>query len=638
MPDGYTGSYIYTKKNIKLIFQGGKEMKNSCKHSIMIFTVILLLLSSMTFGVEEKNMGDLKLPLKGKKICLDPGHGGGATGAVGKKGLTEKEINLTEALMLKEMLEKAGAEVVLTRNDDSNVSISKRREFNKAEKTDLFVSMHHNANAQGDAEMNRIEVFYHWKDRNGPSEDAARLLTRELESLLKLPGSKTYMCWAYGVLRENCFPAILGEPSYLQNPEEEERLRDKEYLRSICKAYYKAILAFFEGGRPEIQADEEIRHDKSGIISVKVIQPEGTALIDPQAFFVRINRMPIDTLEYNQDSGILEISVPEDLKKGKHQIEIGARNIAGHISDIIRQEFTFDDKIKKSEKDKKEIFRNAAKGKKIVLDPEGGGDFPLAVAKNGLRASDANLTVSLYLYDYLKKIGADVTITRRIDKSMDNVSRVRFGLEQNPDIFLSIGHRMPEPGMREEPGKLISRIGSRWDGGKKIGKHLIFHLRQLLGTGKEFGDVKSRKPLKSEVHGWSSWEAMHAAQEYTAAYVVPEMFDGPGVAERLITTSGCRKEALAILYGLLDYYGLKDTEMASVQGIIKDKNGKPVKNALIILDDLLITQTESDGAYLLKYIEGGKHEIKVYIDDKKPINKKIKLGEKESLKLDIETE
>ncbi|MFO7946710.1 MAG: N-acetylmuramoyl-L-alanine amidase [Armatimonadota bacterium] len=60
--------------------------------------------------------------LAGKRIAIDPGHGGSDTGAVGPTGLTEKEVNLTISSLLRERLETAGAEVVLTRYTDTAVA------------------------------------------------------------------------------------------------------------------------------------------------------------------------------------------------------------------------------------------------------------------------------------------------------------------------------------------------------------------------------------------------------------------------------------------------------------------------------------------------------------------------------------
>jgi hypothetical protein len=165
--------------------------------------------------------------------------------------------------------------------------------------------------------------------------------------------------------------------------------------------------------------------------------------------------------------------------------------------------------------------------------------------------------------------------------------------------------------MNEKSNQHVSRIGSRWDGGRDIGRHMIFHLRQLLGTGEALGDPTSREPLPGEVHNWSSWEVMHAAQDYTAVYVCPQLYDAPGVEQRLATTAGPRKEALAILYGLLDYYGLDDRAMSSLDGIVIDaESGEPLADTLVWLDDTLVTQTEADGRFLFKFLEPGTHRLR----------------------------
>ena len=579
---------------------------------------------------------ETKLPLEGIKICLDPGHGGTQTGAVGPQGLKESDVNLKEARMLKEMLEEAGAEVVMTRNDDSNVSLTDRWKFNRAENTDLFVSLHHNANAQNDKSMNRTEVFYHWKDRGGPSRDIAYILYRELQATMDLPDSKPYMCWAYGVLRENAYPAVLAEPSYLANPEEEKRLRNDKYLRKIAEAYYRAILEFFEGGRPEIKADDNLKVSDAGVIEVMALQPKGTAMIDPQRFTVKVDDQYVDDLVYDMKTGELEIILPRDMETGKHNITISARNLVGHVSDVYRGEFELEKEISKNPKSYPAILKGVLRDKKIVLDPQGGGGQTVAIAENGLRASYDNLDAALYLFDYLKRAGTDVSITRRIDKAMDNVNRVRFGLERNPDTFMSIGHRLPEPGMGEEPGTYATRIGSRWSTGREIGKAMIYHIRQILGTGKQLGDPTSREPLKGEVHNWSSWEVMHAAQNYSAFHVSPIMFDAPGATERLTSTAGPRKEALAMLYGLAAYFGLDDREMAMIRGKVTDaESGAPLQNALLFLDENLIIQTEKDGEFLFKFLEPGKHEIRIMRNGYKTVTRDFDLKKTEKAEAEI---
>ncbi len=656
-----------------------------------------------------------ELPLKGKRICIDPGHGGEESGAVGVGGLRESDVNLRVALFLKEMLEKAGATVLMTRTEDKTVSITERWKFNRENNTDLFVSIHHNANAQIDRSVNRTEVFYHWNDEGGPSEDAARAVLREMQARFLLPDSKVYMCWAYGVLRENSYPAILGELSYISNPEEEKRLRNENYNRAEAEAYFKGILNFFRDGRPEVKFTRQFQINNLRFVQITVSAAENDALIDPQRFKIELDGVPLTSFFYDKETNNLFIQIPADNSKQLINLRVGARNLAGHTSTILNYELNLAEKLAEVERkpvlyEKKvtifakseenlsskpipqalligkeminglaltddsgvakivleknttdtivvtkpgywrkqttteaaneillqPLFRGVLHNKVIVLDPEGGGDNPVAIGPNGLRAADTNLITAHYLADYLQQAGARVSLTRTIDKSMDNVARARFGLERNPDVFLTIGHRLPEPGLNEKTRMNVSRIGHRWDSGGEIARSLIFHLRHLLETGAELGDVTSREPLPGEIHNWSSWEVMHAAQRYTAVYVCLLMFDAPGVAERLATTAGCRKEALALLYGLIQSFGLDDRKMTQIEGIVRDAETKtPLADVLIWLDDTLVAQTEANGKYIFKYLESGQHNLQFVCKGYSILRHSLILKDTEHHSLDI---
>jgi len=715
---------------------------------IVMFFVVVTTFSQTSPEVNKMEQLKEQSPLMGKRICIDPGHGGSETGAVGVNGLNEKDVNLKVCKMLKEMLEKEGAIVFMTREDDKSVSLKERWELNKSHNSDLFVSIHHNANSQIDRTVNRIEVFYHWYDRMGPSEDAAYLVYRELQAAFNLPNSKPYMCWSYGVLRENMYPAVLGEASYISNPQAEERLRDEKNLHAEAEAYFRGVKAFFNGGKPEIEIDKEIDISSRRNFQAKLLPSGNSALVDPQRLRVDLDGEPLQSIYYQPTSGLLVGLLPKEGIKGKHTLTTSAHNLAGHNSFVQRTEIDFDkpyqlpeqsSKIKFIDRDKlvpfsksvdkdqevktiqitesfgiktkrkvvgissskeqttpihyakifgaeifdsltttdengnvelyitspqhsepffisangywskeenlsksedfvlQPMFRNVLNNKLIVVDAEGGGDYPVAIGPKGLRASDANLETALYLADYLKLCGANPQMTRKIDMSMDNVSRIRFGLEHNTDIFLTIGHRLPEAGMGEKPGTNVSRIGFRWGDSKEIGQSIIFNLRQMLGTGKGLGDVTSRQPLPSEMHDWSSWEIMHGSQNYNCLYVCPQMFDAPGVEDRISTTAGCRKEALAILYGLINFYGLDDQKMALIEGVVLDSKTKtPLKDALIWLDNTLVTQTETDGKFLFKFLEPGKRTLSVMCKDYTTTKKELELKEGEQVNIKLE--
>ena len=121
--------------------------------------------------------------LRGKRIIIDPGHGGIFPGAVGPNNLREADVNLGVALNLWGMLKGAGADAELTRTGDLNVyaesdlnlkkDLRARAEFAGERGADLFISLHHNADVLPDKKKNSLETYFKMSDV-GPSLDAAR--------------------------------------------------------------------------------------------------------------------------------------------------------------------------------------------------------------------------------------------------------------------------------------------------------------------------------------------------------------------------------------------------------------------------------------------------------------------------------
>ncbi len=76
-------------------------------------------------------------------IIIDPGHGGVDSGAQGAGGNKEKDIVLNFALLLQKLLIQSGSfEVALTRTNDSFISLQERVDLARANKADLFISIH----------------------------------------------------------------------------------------------------------------------------------------------------------------------------------------------------------------------------------------------------------------------------------------------------------------------------------------------------------------------------------------------------------------------------------------------------------------------------------------------------------------
>jgi N-acetylmuramoyl-L-alanine amidase len=99
------------------------------------------------------------LGLKVNRIVLDPGHGGHDQGTIGPGGLLEKNLVLSIALGLEKMLrEKLGADVILTRTDDSFIPLEERTSIANKHHADLFVSIH--ANSSRIKSISGVETYY----------------------------------------------------------------------------------------------------------------------------------------------------------------------------------------------------------------------------------------------------------------------------------------------------------------------------------------------------------------------------------------------------------------------------------------------------------------------------------------------
>ena len=195
-------------------------------------------------------------PLEGKVICLDPGHGGTAafdSYRVGPTGEREEWIDLRVALILKDMLEAKGARVLMTRTEDVQVPLKDRAVLAVENKADVFISIHHNATA--DSEVNFPIIYYHGNaSENLASVQLGKCLARRVNKALfdgKKPVSLVsdhtiFPTAGSAVLRHSYgIPAVICEASFFTNPEEEQRLKNKEYNRKEAEAYARALEDFF---------------------------------------------------------------------------------------------------------------------------------------------------------------------------------------------------------------------------------------------------------------------------------------------------------------------------------------------------------------------------------------------------------
>ncbi|MEW6552718.1 MAG: N-acetylmuramoyl-L-alanine amidase [Actinomycetota bacterium] len=176
--------------------------------------------------------------LSGWRFCVDAGHGGTELGAVGPTGLREKDVNLQVAYELKYMLEAEGAEVLMTRTDDSAVSITQRWQMANAWGAHRFISIHHNA--ESDRNINYTVTLVSM-NASQDSLQLANSVQAELVGEFGLGNSGVWKVDYCGVLNNTYMPAILTEASFISNPDQEARLRDPAYLEREALAIMRGI-------------------------------------------------------------------------------------------------------------------------------------------------------------------------------------------------------------------------------------------------------------------------------------------------------------------------------------------------------------------------------------------------------------
>ncbi|RKU38921.1 hypothetical protein C6496_05320 [Candidatus Poribacteria bacterium] len=298
--------------------------------------------------------------LKGFKICLDPGHGGQShvpDYKRGPTGLREAEVNLRVAFHLRELLQKAGVTVIMTRVDDSYVSLPMRSQIANESDADFFISLHHNG--IDNPKVNYTSTWYHGDvDDSRHSLDLARYIQLGVSDALQLPTSpasglysdKLIAASGFGVLRRTKCPAVLCEASFLSNPEEEARLRDDSYLRKEAYGYFLGIARYIEGGFPKgvlvNPQHASVVETKTPRLQIRVkdgLHERGAWMLKRQQVFTDTIRVKIDNVpvphHYDRGTDLITVAIEKPLSNGVHFVQTELVNYYGNHSLPVPQWF-----------------------------------------------------------------------------------------------------------------------------------------------------------------------------------------------------------------------------------------------------------------------------------------------------------
>jgi N-acetylmuramoyl-L-alanine amidase len=176
------------------------------------------------------------------RIAIDPGHGGRDPGAVGINGLQEKIVVLDIAQKVAQLLEQQGAQVILTRNNDTEIGLEPRVQDANQGNANVFVSIHANAIDMDHPGTNGAETYYY------SSDEAFQLAQTIQTSVAQGTGMRNIGVKQarFYVLRNTYMPAALVEVGFVTGQVDAPRLADPTFRDRMAQAIARGILQYVQ--------------------------------------------------------------------------------------------------------------------------------------------------------------------------------------------------------------------------------------------------------------------------------------------------------------------------------------------------------------------------------------------------------
>lgn len=235
------------------------------RHWFLLFASIILAISLFLTsylckaGSLAGSSDSITIEQSYKAVILDAGHGGFDGGAIGVNGTIEKDINLSIALKLRDMLENAGYTVIMTRDTDTALENDSDKSTRKKKISDMrnrlnltklypnaiLISIHQNK-LEGNQKVFGGQIFY--SPNNGNSKVLAQQIQNEFNTYLHpqkkreivKTGKNLYLFYN----AQNT--AVLCECGFLSNPDEEALLNTEDYQKKIAYCIFSGIVVYNE--------------------------------------------------------------------------------------------------------------------------------------------------------------------------------------------------------------------------------------------------------------------------------------------------------------------------------------------------------------------------------------------------------
>ena len=208
---------------------------------IALFSIsICAVLALVLVGGEEViyELQQLNFVPDEKTVCIDPGHGGTSSGATLGSRL-EKDDTLRLSLLVRDILEERGYTVVMTRDNDSDVSLEDRCKIANKARASLFVSIHRNSSTSADAVGMEM-----WVHSSNPTDD--NLLAQNILDCLVTTGISANRGihsgyrdgddMNYYINRHTKMPSVLAEIGFISSKDDNKDFDEnlEEYALAIA--------------------------------------------------------------------------------------------------------------------------------------------------------------------------------------------------------------------------------------------------------------------------------------------------------------------------------------------------------------------------------------------------------------------
>ncbi|WP_042225564.1 N-acetylmuramoyl-L-alanine amidase CwlD [Oceanobacillus manasiensis] len=221
---------------------------------IGMLLLVFLIQLPLTESDKEWSASSWSLPLSGKTIVIDPGHGGPDGGAVGKDNTLEKGISLEVSKKVQNYLQQAGALVYLTRDVDKDLAkedtkglarrkaqdIRNRLEFIHEKEPDFFLTIH--LNALPSTKWRGAQTFYYPQFEE--NKHLASMIQAEVIRNMENTNREPMAINGIYLLKHAEVPGALVEIGFLSNEEERELLKQDDYQRQMSASIYEGVLRY----------------------------------------------------------------------------------------------------------------------------------------------------------------------------------------------------------------------------------------------------------------------------------------------------------------------------------------------------------------------------------------------------------